>query len=132
MVTCIVCGITSTENVSPSTLLTVKETPSSATEPFSAINRDSPIGARKVNEALSRKSSRDDEFGNPVNMATDQMSSELVTKPKRAFQVDARAAPPIAGSCQPQRFGRGIDGEERSTAHSAALHNRKANSRTGD
>ncbi len=48
----------STENAAPSTVLTVSDTPSSATEPFCAMNRASSAGAVKVSRAISVRSSR--------------------------------------------------------------------------
>ena len=48
VVTFKVWGMISVENVSPSTALTVSDTPSRATEPFEAMKRDSAAGARLV------------------------------------------------------------------------------------
>ena len=44
--------------VSPATSLTVSDTPSSATDPFVAMKRESCVGERNVNRAMSVKSSR--------------------------------------------------------------------------
>ena len=101
----------STENVSPSTSLTVSEMPSSATEPLGAMKRASSAGTRNDSATLSRKSSRAHEFGEPVDMAADHMAAELVAEPQRAFEIELGAAPPVCGGGHAQRLGRGIDGE---------------------
>ena len=86
----------STEKVSPSTALTVSETPSSATEPLGAMKRASSCGARKrkarhVGHVLARN-----DGGEPVDMAGDQMAAEFVAQFERALQIDARTVPPAA------------------------------------
>ena len=58
VVTARVCGIIRTENVSPCTSLTVNETPSSATDPFCAMNFEIANGARIANRAISVRSCR--------------------------------------------------------------------------
>ena len=122
----------STENVSPSTSLTVSETPSSATEPLGAMNRDSAAGARNVNRAMSGKSSRADEIGNAVDMAADQMAAELVAKPQRALEIELGAALPGAGRGHAQGLRGDVDGEEGAIAPPSPLDDRQAGAGTGD
>ena len=80
----------STEKVSPSTSLTVSETPSSATEPLGAMKRASSRRraqheARHVGHVLARDHGRQ-----AVDMAGDQMAAELVAELQRALEIDAR------------------------------------------
>ena len=68
----------STEKVSPSTSLTVSETPSSATEPLGAMKRASCARraqheARHIGHVLAR-----DDVREPVDMAGDQMAAQFV------------------------------------------------------
>ena len=86
----------STEKSSPSTALTVSETPSSATEPFGAMKRASSPGARSAKRAMSVMSSRAIDVRDAVDMAGDQMAAEFVAEFQRPLEIDARAVPPAA------------------------------------
>ena len=137
----------STENVSPSTVLTVSETPSSATEPLGAMKRASVARrakrkARHIGHVLARN-----DGGKAVDMTGDHMAAQLVAQFQRALEIDLAARPPAAGGGQPQRLGGGInrepgapvffasldDGEaDAGAGHRRALHQRGARIGTGD
>jgi hypothetical protein len=97
-----VCGISNTENVSPETSFTVSETPSSATEPFCAMNRDS--SGRDAQRELCHIGQifPFDQFGNAVDVAADNMAAKLVAEMKRALEVQPGAGRPGAGGGHPQ------------------------------
>ena len=62
---------------------------------------------------MSVRSSRDDELGDAVDMARDDMAAELVADLQRAFEIEPRALLPGAGRGHPQGLGRGIDRDTR-------------------
>ena len=91
---------------SPSTSFTVSETPSSATEPFFAMKRDSARGASTQNldmlvssngrpsaiaEIVARYDARD-----AIDMAGDDMAAEFIADLQCAFEIDARSAGPCS------------------------------------
>ena len=93
------------------TSLTVRLTPSTATEPFGAINGAS-ASRRLENEA--------DGFGfrpplddarDAVDMAGDEMPAQLVADPQRSFEIDRGALSPLADRRAGQGFGRCLDRE---------------------
>ena len=122
----------STEKVSPSTALTVSETPSSATEPFGAMKRASSRGARKhearhVGQVLAR-----DDLGKAVDVAGDHVAAEFVADFQRPLEIDPRAVPPAAGRGDAQRLGGGIDGKPGAAVLLAGLDHGQADAGAGD
>src|SRR5689334_18151706 len=99
-----------TEKSFPSTVFTVSETPSSATEPFAAMNRESGAGAqgelRPLRAVLAAQ-----HFGDPVDMSADDMAPKLLADLQRALEIDPHARPPGANGRHLQRLGGGIDGK---------------------
>ena len=96
VVTFSVCGMTSTEKVSPSTSLTVSDTPSSATEPLGAMKRARSCGARSIKRAMSVKSLAFADRGKPISVTGDDMTAELVANFERALEIDPGALAPAA------------------------------------
>ena len=132
VVTCSVCGMISTVKVSPSTPLTVSETPSSATEPLGAMKRASSAGARSVKRAMSVMSSRVNDIGEAVDMAGDQMAAKFVAQLERALEIDVRAVPPAADGGDAQRLGRGVDRKPGAAILLAGADHRHADAGAGD
>jgi hypothetical protein len=86
------------------------------------MKRDSAGGTRSV--------SARDQFGDAIDMATDQVSAEFVAKPKRSFKVERRAAPPAFRSRHAQGFGRGVDRKGRPIPRAAAFDHGQADAGT--
>ena len=126
MVTFSVWGMINTEKVSRSTLFTVSETPSSATDPLAAMKRASSAGRAQpqlghVDEIVARY-----QFGDAIDMAAHHMAAELVAEAERAFEIEPGAARPGAGGGHPQCLGRGVHGKRRSVTGPSTAHNRQA------
>ena len=102
----------STENRSFSTAFTVNETPSSATEPFCAMKRDklrrrAERQPRHVGQILAL-----DQFGEPIDVAGDDVAAEFVADLERTLQIDRRPGLPCADRGDRQRLGGRIDLED--------------------
>ena len=98
VVTAQVCGTRSTPKSAPSTRPTVRLTPSSATEPFSAMKRASPAGAAIVAWSEPPSSRHADYSRDTVYVARHEVTAESRRDRKRGFQVDLGAR-----SDQPER-----------------------------
>ncbi len=88
--------------------LTVRLTPSSATEPLAAINGISAAGASKTKRTDSASGRRSTIRRQPVDMAGDEMPAQFVAEPQRLFEIDWRALGPAADRRARQRFGRSL------------------------
>ena len=111
VVTASVCGMISTENLPPSTALTVSETPSSATEPFGAM-KPHLLGLRRAaarSRLVSVIFSRDPTSRDAVDMAGHDWppsSSPTFSERSRLMRVP-RFPPPTVVSAQ--RLGGRLD-----------------------
>ena len=131
VVTFKVWGMISTENASPLTSLTVKDTPSSAIEPFGAMKRDSAGGTANDSRAIGEVVARA-ELGEAVDVAAHHVTAKFVAKPQRALQIEPGAAPPGCAVVTSQRLGGGVDGERGPVAGTAALDHGQADAGTGN
>ena len=131
VVTASVCGMISTENVSPSTALTVSETPSSATEPLAAMKRASSAGARSTKRAMSVKSSRATTLASPSTWPATRWPPSSSPSLSGRSRLTLRAVAPAADRGQRQRLGRGVDREPGAAALFAGADDGHAHARAG-
>ena len=80
---------------SPSTLLTVSDVPSSATEPFAAMKRASSLRRLEGEARRLAESSRATIARSAVDVPADHVAAELVAELQRPFEVEARADVPV-------------------------------------
>ncbi len=79
-----VCGMMLTSKRRPSTSLTVRETPSTATLPFSAMKRARSRGTREVRARCEPFSGDRGDGAEAVDVAGDDVAAELVADPERS------------------------------------------------
>jgi len=108
--------------------LTVRLTPSSATDPFGAIKGASSIGTLHNKAHRFGLGSTLDDPRQSIDMAQNEVPAELVAEPQRSLDIDRRThlPPPERCACQSleRRLNREFSGLDR--------HDREARSRAGD
>ena len=127
-----VCGMISTVKVSPSTALTVSETPSSATEPLGAMKRASSAGARSVKRAISVMSSRVTTLASPSTWPATRWPPSSSPNLSERSRLTCAAVPPAADGGDAQRLGRGVDRKPGAAILFAGADHRHADAGTGD